>query len=72
MAGLARQGNPTGKPALSKCDPHTRRGHVAWGDGGMGQHHQADGPGNGLQVAGSELGGQPVRPVAFAGAWRPQ
>jgi len=36
----------------------------------MGQHQQAGGPGNGLQVAGSDLGGQPVRPVAFAGAWR--
>jgi len=31
----------------------------------MGQHQQADGLGNGLQVAGSDLGRQPVRPVAL-------
>ena len=54
-------GGASGQTALPARPLHQNQNHtpfagkVLGGDGGMGQHHQADGPGNGLQVAGSDL-----------------
>ena len=72
MAGLTRQGNPTGKPAASKCEPHGRRGQAgAWRRRRIGLDLDTTTVCNDVGVQGDANGGDPAvpgKPVPLARA----